>query len=302
MDRIEYMGFSNCLRLRNADADVVVSTDVGPRVLRYALTGGENAFGEYPDSSTETSLGSWKPYAGQRLWAAPELFPGTYAPDNGPVAHHANGDLRVILEQPQDAAGLVKTMSISLAAHGSEVKATYSITNKNFWPIVIAPWSIAVLHGGVTVMPREPYRTHDESVEVAQPLSLFYFTNLQDPRLTLGRRSILLRADDPKAGPQKIGICNKRGWCAHLCERSLLIKRFAYDAAASYPDDGSNNEVYADGKYMELELLGPVRKLAPGESTILEESWELFPGLSADFTSEDAVHTTLAPHVPELKS
>ncbi len=297
MDRIPYLGLPNCLRLRNADAELIVSTDVGPRVLRYALTGGENAFGEYPDKATETSLGAWKPYAGQRLWASPELFPATYAPDNSPIAHRPTSELSLELEQSQDAAGLVKQMTITLAEHGPGVEITYSITNRNLWPIAIAPWSIVALNRGVAVLPREPFRSHDQTVSVAQPLSLFFFTDLQDSRYTLGQKYILLRADAQHTAAQKIGICNKRGWCAHLCETSLLMKRFTYDPAAIYPDDGANNEAYVAGAYMELELLGPVETLQPGETASFRESWQLFPGSSADFNSEDAVHAALAPHL-----
>lgn len=297
MDQISYLGLPHCLRLRNADAELVVSTDVGPRVLRYALNGGENAFGEYPEKATQTSLGAWKPYAGQRLWAAPELFPGTYAPDNAPIEHDTTGERSVRLKQPQDAAGLRKTMAITLAEQGSGVTAEYAITNGNLWPVTIAPWSIAALHGGVSVLPREPHRSHDDSVAVAQPLSLYYFTDLQDPRYTLGQRYILLRADAQRAGAQKIGIGNKREWCAHLSETSLLLKRFSYDAKATYPDDGSNTEAFTAGVYMELELLGPLETLQPGETTSFRESWQLYPGVKTDFTSEDAVHAAIAPYL-----
>jgi hypothetical protein len=70
--------------LSNGAAEVVVTTDVGPRIIRYARAGGENMLAELPDAVTRTALGDWKAWGGHRLWHAPEGMPRSYAPDNAP--------------------------------------------------------------------------------------------------------------------------------------------------------------------------------------------------------------------------
>lgn len=49
--------------------------------------------------------------------------------------------------------------------------------------------------------------------------------------------------------------------------------------SAEYPDYGVNTEVYTEGRFQELELLGPHRVVATGESLTLTEEWNLFPNL-----------------------
>ena len=48
IEQAEYMGIG-CQKLTNGAAEVIVTTAVGPRILRYALAGGENILAELPD-------------------------------------------------------------------------------------------------------------------------------------------------------------------------------------------------------------------------------------------------------------
>jgi hypothetical protein len=57
------------------------------------------------------------------------------------------------------------------------------------------------------------------------------------------------------------------------------IKRFPPRRAdATYPDQGSTVEVYTNDKslpYIEMEVLGPIARLEPGEETDYPETWTL---------------------------
>jgi len=46
MEKVNYLGQPNSYRLSNGTVEVVVSTDVGPRILRYGFLGKENVLGE----------------------------------------------------------------------------------------------------------------------------------------------------------------------------------------------------------------------------------------------------------------
>ena len=110
MEKVTCLGLPNCLRLANGDAEIVVTTDVGPRIVRYARAGGENVLGEFPDAAKATSLGEWKPWGGHRLWAAPEAVPRTYYPDNGPVAFETDVSAAAVGEHRWGAAQDVDTL------------------------------------------------------------------------------------------------------------------------------------------------------------------------------------------------
>jgi len=288
IEKLTYAGLPDCIRISNGTADLILTTAVGPRILFYGASGGRNHLGSFPDSSVETALGSWKPYGGHRLWVWPELFPATYAPDNSPIRHEIHGNLSVSLHQPADGASMEKRIRITLAPSGSGVNIEHTVTSHNLWPVDIAIWAITIVDSGVGIIPRVPFQSHANYAPVTQPLALCAFTDLQDPRFTLGLKYILLRADPARADSQKIGLRNKEGWCAHLLGEELFVKRFTHHNRADYPDYGVNTEVYVEGAFQEVELMGPRRTVWPGESLQLSEEWHLFQGI------------TIAPGAPNL--
>lgn len=301
LEKLTYMGLQDCIKLSNGKVDLIVTTAVGPRVLFYGPTGGGNVFAHFPEASKETALGTWKPYGGHRLWVWPEIFPGTYAPDNDPVEANAEGDFGLLLRQPVDRAGMQKQMRISMSPEATTVRLEQTVTSHNLWPVDIAAWGISVVEPGISIVPRVPFQTHDEYVPVTQPLALCAFTDLQDPRFTLGLKYLLLRGDPSRPGSQKLGLRNKQNWCAHLVGHTLFVKRFTHHESAEYPDYGVNTEVYTEGRFQELELLGPHRVVVPGNSLTLVEHWNLFTDINvADPENLDLLDAAIAPRIQSL--
>lgn len=299
---LSFAGLPNCLKLSNGVTDLIATTAVGPRILFYGPAGGRNHLGSFPESSVNTALGAWKPYGGHRLWVWPELFPATYAPDNAPIRHEAHGDLSVTLHQPADGAGIEKHIRITLAPSGSQVHIEHTVTSRNLWPIDIAVWAITIVQSGVGIVPRVPFQSHADYAPVTQPLALCAFTDLQDPRFTLGLKYILLRADPARPDSQKFGLRNKEGWCAHLLGDELFVKRFAHHNRDNYPDYQVNNEVYVEGAFQEVELMGPRRTVWPGESLHLSEEWRLFQGVKVDagVPDLDQLDRAITPHIQSV--
>ena len=62
VDKVAYKGWPNCYRVSNGEVELVVTSDVGPRVMRFGFVGGQNLFKE-----------------------SPEQLGATWAPDNVPV-------------------------------------------------------------------------------------------------------------------------------------------------------------------------------------------------------------------------
>jgi hypothetical protein len=283
VEKINCLSLPNCYRLSNGTVELVFTTDVGPRVVRYGFRGGENVLGECPEASVETELGEWKPWGGHRLWAAPEASPRSYAPDNAPVEFEFEGERAVRLAAPPEAAtGLRKELFIELDAEGSGVSLRHRITNRGLWEIEAAPWALTIMRGGgEALIPQEPFGAHPEHLLPARRLVLWRYTDLSDARFSLGRRFLRLRSDPASPAPQKIGVENKLGWAAYHVSRLLFVKRFAYREGAAYPDDGCNNEVFTAGPFIELESLGPLGRLAPGASAEHVERWQLFGDFEA---------------------
>jgi len=278
IDKIPYFNQPNCYRLANGAVEVVVTTDIGPRVICYRFVGGENILGELgPDAVVKTEAGEWHPWGGHRLWHSPEIKPRTYLPDDSPVKAEIVGGDGVRLTQPVEAASHIeKEMLVKLDAAGTHVTITHKLTNRGLWPVELAPWGLTIMNGGgTTIIPNEPYISHDEKLLAARQLVVWHYTDLSDTRWTFGKKYITLRTDAKLTEPDKIGAANKQGWAAYLRKNTLFIKKFPYIEGANYPDLGCNFETYTAGDFMEIETLGPMVKLESGGSTTHVEDWYL---------------------------
>ena len=269
------------LELSNGEAELVVTTSVGPRILSFRLVGredgwNENILGLHLQAEQKTVLGTWKPYGGHRLWAAPEEMPRSYYPDNDPVEYEIINEHSVRLRAPKErVTNLQKELRITLQKN-AEVVIDHSIQNCGPKPLELAPWSLTILRsGGTVIIPQEPFRSHDEYLLAARPMVLWYFTDLTDPRFHIGKDFVELKCDPEFPSPQKIGAMNKQGWAGYRFDKLLFIKEFDYQPSANYPDYGCNCEAFTAGDFVELESLGPMELLQPGETARHRETWKL---------------------------
>lgn len=271
--------------MANGDTRLIVSTDFGPRILHYSLDGGENILGWHPDLKVETALGTWKPYGGHRLWLAPECMPLSYVPDDDAVEYEIDGERSVRLFQKNDPNSKTqRSMTVSLAAAGSKVFIGHSITNTGETEIELATWAITIMApGGTVIVPNEPLASYDaDSLRPVRTISLWPYTDLSDPRLMFETGSIRLRVDASVCTPLKFGVLNKQGWAAYVWKNVRFLKTFKFLDGPKYPDMNSNNEIYTDGSFIEIETLSPLTNLLPGETVGHSEQWELLERPSAE--------------------
>ncbi|HVL53052.1 MAG TPA: hypothetical protein VM344_02190 [Vitreimonas sp.] len=160
IDTIDYRGWANCIRLANDQIELVVTTDVGPRVIHCGFVGGGNLFKTFEATLGQTGGDEWRSYGGHRLWHAPEIVPRTYAPDNRPVEHAWDGrTLTLRSEEPENR--LAKEIAVTLSAAEPRLEVAHRLVNRNPWAIELAPWALTVMApGGRAVVPHEEYRPH----------------------------------------------------------------------------------------------------------------------------------------------
>lgn len=300
VDRVTCLGQANCIRLSNGTVDVVVTTAVGPRVIRYGFVAGDNLLGEVPELSVKTALGEWKPWGGHRLWTAPEDMPRSYSPDNAPVQATVTGGSVRLTQPVEPQTGIVKELTVTLAESGTGVVVGHRLTNRSLWSIDVSPWALTIMNaGGTIVIPQEPYASHDDALLPVRAMTLWAYTDLSDPRWRIGPKFVRLSTDAARAGSQKVGVSNTRGWAGYARNGQLFVKQYGWKEGATYPDNGVNTEAYTAGSFIELETLGPLATLAPGESATHEERWSLFRDV--DVRGDDtALERVLAPHLKTL--
>jgi len=289
-EKVNYGGWANCIRLSNGHIELIVTTDVGPRVIRCGFVGGQNLFHEFKNDLGKVGGKEWRPYGGHRLWHAPEQMPRTYSPDNDPVQHSWNGKTLILTQAMEPSTGIVKQIEITLSPTENHVKLVHRLINKNLWDIEAAPWCLTFMaQGGRAIFPQEPYIPHSEYLLPARPLVLWHYTNMRDPRWIWGTKYIQLKQDPTvppdDRGKQKVGMLNKQGWAAYVLNGEVFLKRYAYYPAATYPDYGCNTEVFTNADMLELETLAPLSKIPAGGSVEHVEHWFLF---RADVGVEEA--------------
>lgn len=70
--RIEYRGWNNCYSFENQKIKLIITADVGPRVIFFGASGGVNQFFESNDEVGTSGSAVWQSYGGHRFWTAPE--------------------------------------------------------------------------------------------------------------------------------------------------------------------------------------------------------------------------------------
>ncbi len=278
MERVAYGGWPNCVRLSNGVLELVATTDVGPRLIRFGLLGGSNVFREWPEQLGKTGGEGFRIYGGHRLWHGPEDPQRTYVADNQPVQWNWHEGTLRLTAPTETLTGLQKEMEIVMDPSRARVTVRHRLINRGLKPVTTMPWSISVMPGpGRAIVPQEPYVAHAERLLPARTMTLWAYTDMRDPRYTWGTKYVQIACDPGVNRAQKIGFMNTVGWAAYAGGGTLFVKRFGYDARALYADLGCNVEVYTGGDMLELETMGRLAPLAPGATAEHVEVWHLFP-------------------------
>ena len=165
-------------------------------------------------------------------------------------------------------------MEITLSQEGSGVNILHRLINAGPQPMEVSVWSISAMSAsGKEVVPQT---RRDTGLLPNRTMVLWPYTRLDDPRISLGDKYIILRQDPSAKGPLKFGTSNEQGWGAYFNHGYLFVKYYEHKEGAVYPDLGVSYETYTNDLMLEMETLSPLTMLEPGSSIEHSESWELF--------------------------
>ena len=287
-EKVHYGGWENCYRLANEEIDLIITGDVGPRIIRVGFVNQQNLLKEYSDQLGEKSGDEWLIFGGHRLWHAPESKPRTYYPDRDPVLIQEIENGLVATQRPEGTTGIQKQIEIILAPDKPEVYLKHRLINHNLWAVETAPWCLTVMSpGGTAILPLPPRGSHPECLLPTSSLTLWPYTNLSDSRWSLGEKFILLQQDPANKKPQKIGLFTPDGWGAYANQGCLFKKQVPIQFEGIYPDMGANFEVFTNNEMLELESLGAMESIPPSGQIELQEHWTLYPDIPPIQTEAD---------------
>lgn len=298
--KLKHAGWEHNLQLSNDKVELIISLDVGPRVLSYKTPGAENVFKSYPEQLGKSGEDEWMIRGGHRFWIAPEDEALTYVPDNLPVNYEfiePNG-VRLI-NSGVDPWNIKKEMVVTLSENSSQVTVLHRAINEGPKPVEIASWGLSVMiPGGLEIIPLPPLGVHPRDLLPNRLMIAWPYTDLTDPRWRFGEQFITLRQTENL--PTKLGLAHKQKWVGYLTRDAFFIKTFDYQEGATYPDLGCNFETFTNKDMLEIESLSPLMKLAPGESVSHTEQWYLFGNIPEPHSlKESELATWLAPFLKE---
>ncbi|HEY5448507.1 MAG TPA: hypothetical protein VIQ54_07135 [Polyangia bacterium] len=275
------------LALRNAVAEVMVVPAIG-RVMQFRLlddaSGGPFWRHEAIGPGLAGDENGWINFGGDKAWPAPQSAWESMVGKGWPpprtfdaVAHAATieGGAVMMLSPVDPAYGIRVRRKISL--HASEPVMSIETTFEKVQgpPVRVAVWTITQLLPPArmeAVLPaRSAFAGGHRRVMPAEPLNLA----VAGGRLSLER--------DPHNKTMIATDADRLEWVGAEPNRVDLVVESKSAAAvageAAVWPDGAHSQIYTnpDGPeaYVELELLGPLHDLAPGQSASLATRYEL---------------------------
>ena len=278
MKEVSFLGREHNAELISGRATLLVTMDVGPRIIYAGVDEGPNLFFTFPDGSGSLGNSEYRLYGGHRLWISPEEPDKTMQPDNDPVEYRLVDGEHQFHTRP-DVNRIGKEMAIK--ARGDErFSIRHSLTNHNAFDIELGAWALSMIDaGGKVYFPQPPFQSHEERVLPTRPLTTWAYTKLADSRWIWGDKVASLTQDSEK-GPQKIGTFVVQGFAAAEIKGVVLLKSFPATEGEKYPDFGCNFETFTNQDMIEIESLSPLVRLKPGATLHHYEDWRFFPGES----------------------
>ncbi len=234
----------------------------------------ENLLAETPDEGWDTPYGRYELLGGHRLWFAPEDSDRVAVPEgDGLVVEPLDDGVRLV-GAVEPGTGLVRSIAIRLDAAVADVHGPPRAAERGRGSRSRSrPGRSRSCRsaGGVLLPQRRAVSGH--RVRPNRNLVLWPYTSWEDPRLRIHDGLVVV---DAVAGDDlKLGFLDDAGWVAYERAGTALVRRFDPAVGEPHPDLGCNVETYCGRRYLELELLGPLQVLQPGDTAVLEERWEV---------------------------
>ena len=303
VEKTNYKGWPNSYRVSNGEIELIVTGDVGPRVIRFGFVGGQNLFKEFPEQLGRSGEEKFQLRGGDRVWKAPEDPVATWAPDNVPVVIQVTPTGLVAREPIEPLTNLQKEIEITMAPSGTGVTVSHRITNRSLFALEFAPWALTMMaQGGTAVTGFPPRGKHPINLEATNPLVMWAYTDLADPRWKFTKKYMMLRQDPKNSEAQKLGLFNPDTWAAYILNNEVFVKRSSSDPTKTYPDFGCSFETFTNNDFLEMETLGPLTKVLPGHTVEQVEHWGLYHNVVLSDWTDEALDRVLLPLVKSVGS
>lgn len=280
MEYIQYKNFEKCAKLSKGGKTLLVTVDIGPRIIFYGYDNGENIFFEDAENDItrnsdyiKTNLrgkGVWHIYGGHRLWKSPE-DEASYYPDNSPVQVVESCGGVVFVSDVETTTGLQKILSVYMDNDG-DVTIDHTFVNKGKSVTdKIAIWTLSVMDKGAKAV--IPLSVKDTGLLANRNLVLWSYTDIKDKRLEIENDKITVSQSKNATTALKIGTYAEKHVKVYI--KDMVFTKDFDRTEGEYADFGCNVECYTDKHMLEIESLSALNTLETGQSIMHSEHWTL---------------------------
>ena len=289
IQKINYKGWDDAVQMTNGVVDVVIVPAIG-RIMAYGFCGERNMLWHDPDLEgvvvqedifDQNEL-EWMNFGGDKVWPTEQrLFPVlngfAWPPDPylDAFSHHLkilnDGFEMISPVSPFCGAQVVRRIGMhpgqSRITIEQELTKVQPAQKSNDEPIPLTIWNITQIPvPELVVFPIASDSRHEKGMMVWDI----------DDRIhqNLSVDGTIGNFKPSKDFDQKIGT-DAENWLAALNGDIVFVESFTKERGGVYPDNHCTTEVYSCPRYVELELLSPLKNLEPGESTSYTISWDL---------------------------
>lgn len=275
-----HFGWERAFTISNGKAEAVIVPAVG-RILQFQFISQPGPFWEdtaLRGSKPDPSSGEWINFGGDKTWPAPQsdwgkitprAWPPPVAFDSMPVEMFVRRDT-LVMRSPVDPHYGIQTERVIELDHTAPVMTVTTTYEKvEGEPLTVGVWIITQLEDPLMVCAPLP----------AESLYPEGYNRQSGPALPLGltvENGLLSMQRDPQRAT-KIGTDSSR--LLWVGSSQMLLIESPRLSGASYPDQQSSAEIYTNPNpkpYVELEMLGPLHELKPGDRIHQTNRYTLF--------------------------
>ena len=277
------------------------------------------------------SISAWKNYGGDKTWPAPQGWDSQdqwHGPPD-PVLDTGRYTLETVdssdssatvrmTSKPDPRTGVRISRQVTLHAGGGRVNLHLEMTNVSDRARTWSIWDVVQV---------DATRRNPEGGESHSEQAWLYIPTHPDSIFERGYNVMFGEEDNPEWQPDvrpdllgaqylyhvgKIGVDSTAGWIAFVNRQTdyAFCQRFTHFPDEAYPDGGATVECWTTGHgepvagldfgklnlfHMEAEILGPLRKMAPGETQSLDIDWYVArcPGPIVNVNDAGCAHQAL---------
>lgn len=273
--------YGKCVSINNGTVKVIVSVDVGPKIIFWGYTNGENMlYIPYDILEYDEPISQKIP---------PDIFFKRYGHEimlayekNKPVVLSSGTTIYSILKEgvvfscSNPKLGLSANLEIIIQDKSNSIMIVHSIenTNEKTQNFSICSSTFVTQDGTLLV----PQNMDDLGNSPNRVLALWKKSNINDSRLYVANEYLRFNnTSTDKSSVLKLGINNRRAWSTYTKDGNTFLKHYLHNKKAKYLNFDSSFIIDSKKELLSLKVLSPIYNVQKNEIAKMAEYWSLFP-------------------------